>query len=367
MKCYSKIVTLAIVVQLGQPRLCCNTTTAQEINNVQELLKKPNLKILNIGNSFTFDAVSCLPLIVESTGSDVSDLCIYRTMLDGASFKDWCDTYNDIDIHLNYQVVKVVGGIDAGIATGEGKAGDGSLFRQALSGKQWDIIFIQPSTFAAPYYEQWTGHGANGYLNELLAILRKHQPQAAIGLVLQHSYASSFEDNKEHSSLKRWQLIAESVRQCCEDYGIGLVLPYGTAVQNLRASSLNNDMELTCDGVHCEFALTRYTASCCYYQSIIAPRSGIKVTEDKTVINKEWIQGNSPVISVDDNTRPIAQRAAMLAVEDMYHINNPEAGTVGINEVQHLEMPGIYDLQGRRLKDKPQKGVYIKGGRKYMK
>lgn len=152
------------------------------------------------------------------------------------------------------------------------------------------------------------------------------------------------------------------------DYDIGIVLPYGTAVQNLRASSLNNDMDLTSDGAHCEFVLTRYAASCCYYQTIIAPRTGIPVTEDETRINKEWIQGSSPMISVDDYTAPIAQKAAMLAVADMYHCNNPETSVVvGMNKVQSSPvLPGIYDLQGRRLADKPQKGMFIQDGKKYV-
>ena len=364
------IAMLAIVVQLGQPGLCGYDAAAQGLDtSINGVLTKPNLKILHIGNSFTFDTTCYLPEIVKGMEADVSDLCIYRMMLSSASFKDWYDTYNDIDIHLDYRIEKVVGGIDAGIATGEGKAGDGSLFRQALSGEQWNIIFIQPDPFSAPYYEQWTNHDANGYLNELLAIIREHQPQATIGLVLQHSSASNDVYNAEGSSLERWRLIAESVRQCYGDYDIGIVLPYGTAVQNLRASSLNNDMDLTSDGAHCEFVLTRYAASCCYYQAIIAPRTGIPVTEDKTRINKEWIQGSSPMISVDDYTASIAQKAAMLAVADMYHCNNPETSVVvGMNKVQSSPvLPGIYDLQGRRLADKPQKGMFIQDRKKYVK
>ena len=284
---------LVIAVQLGQPVLCGCGAAAQGLDtSADALLRKPSLKILHLGHSFTFDAVSYLQLIVESTGADVSDLCIYRTMLGGASFKDWVDTYNDGYPWQDYQIVKVIGGIDAGIATGTANGSDGSLLRQALTGEQWDIIFINPSTSASPYYERWAGNSADGYLNELLAILKKHQPRATIGLMLLHSYAGSYADNTERSSLKRWKLIAQSVEQCCRDYGIGLVLPYGTAVQNLRASSLNNEADLTSDGAHCEYVLTRYAASCCYYQAIIAPRTGIPVTRDRTRINKKSRDGH---------------------------------------------------------------------------
>ena len=87
------IVMLAIAALLGQSGLCGCGAAAQGLDtDFTELLRKPDLKILHIGHSFTFDAVSYLPLIVESTGADISDLCIYRTMLGGASFKDWVDT-----------------------------------------------------------------------------------------------------------------------------------------------------------------------------------------------------------------------------------------------------------------------------------
>ena len=168
------------------------------------------------------------------------------------------------------------------------------------------------------------------------------------------------------------------MEHCCADYGIDLVLPYGTAVQNMRASSLNNAEDLTCDGAHCELLLTRYAASCCYYQTIIAPRTGIPVTEDKTLLLKEWMTVASPMISVDDNTRPIAHKAAMLAVEDPYHCTNPETGiVVGIdatlNDKGEMINEKCFDLQGRKIENsksvnsKYRKGVYIKDGRKYVR
>ena len=51
--------------------------------------------------------------LMQSIRAIASDLCIYRTMLGGASFKDWYDTYNDAYPWQDYQVLKVLGGIDA--------------------------------------------------------------------------------------------------------------------------------------------------------------------------------------------------------------------------------------------------------------
>jgi len=294
-------------------------------SSITDLLRKPGLKILHIGNSFTFDAVSYLSLILNGTGADVSDMCIYRTMRPGASFKEWYDIYNDCDSVVDYQIEKVCGGINADIETGTGAKRDGSLFRKALNDEPWDIIFVQPSSTYSPYYDQWTGYGAGGYLNALLALLKNLQPNAVIGMMLVHSSASFYEGNAEKSSLERWRLNVQSVDRFCSDYGVSLVVPYGTAVQNMRASSLNNDMDLTADGLHCEYVLTRYTASCCYYQSVLAPRTGISITTDKTRINKDLLTVDSSMISVDDDTAPLAQKAAVMAVEDWHSCKNPGA------------------------------------------
>ena len=304
---------------------------AQDIYTESNILQKPNLKILHLGNSFTFDTMSYLTFLLNSNESDVSDMCIYRFMRAAASFKEWYDIYHDRDSIAGYELEKICGGIDANVEPGKGAKGDGSLLRKALNDEQWDIIFLQPSSNDSPYYDQWCGSGDSGYLDELLALVKELQPDAIIGMVLVHSSASFYAANAEKSSLERWRLNARSVKRFCNDYGISLVVPYGTAVQNLRASSLNNDMELTCDGLHCELVLCRYTASCCYYEAIIAPRTGVSVANDKTRIPTSWFTSMTKMISVDDETAPIAQKAALLAMKDWYMCYNPENFDMDLN------------------------------------
>ncbi|MBQ2522872.1 MAG: hypothetical protein II541_01580, partial [Prevotella sp.] len=74
------------------------------------LLKKPNLKVLDIGNSYTDDATAMLPLIVKASGADVSDMCLYKAIRGGASFKNWYDIFYDKD-PSSYSIKKVIGGM----------------------------------------------------------------------------------------------------------------------------------------------------------------------------------------------------------------------------------------------------------------
>lgn len=294
------------------------------LNAENSFLKKKELKILDIGNSYTNDATAMLPQIIQSNMIDVSDMCLYKAFRSGASFKTWVDIYNDKDNSSSFLISKVVGGLVANVQTGTGEKGNGKLLRDALINENWDLIIIHQVSTYAPYYSKWKEKSAAGYLDELISIIKRHQPDAEIGFLLIHSYWSEYSKNAEKSSYDRWQLIANSTKSFCKDYNVNFVIPYGTAIQNLRASSLNNEYDLTRDGTHCGYGLARYTAACCYYESLLAPRYGVSVMGSPARIDVSNITSMYPSVNVTDKSASIAQRAACLAVKDMFHCQNPE-------------------------------------------
>ena len=213
----------------------------------------------------------------------------------------------------------------------------------------------------------WKEKSVAGYLYELISIIKKHQPNTKIGFLLVHSYWSEYSKNTEKSSFDRWQLIANSTQSFCDDYNVDIVIPYGTAIQNLRASSLNNEYDLTRDGTHCGYGLAQYTAACCYYEALIAPRSGISVLGNLARIDVSNKTSQYPNVSVTDDNAYIAQMAACLAIKDMYHCHNPETDDTQIDlsvvdiydgVVKDLSGLLIYNLQGIR-KDCFTKGINI--------
>ena len=338
------------------------------------VFKRENLKVLNIGNSYTEDATAMLKLIALASGSDISDICIYQAVRGSGSFKTWYNRYYGIDNYeRGYKISKVLGDIDANITTGEEKGTDNSLFKGALDNEQWDIIIIHQVSDYAPYYEEWNTTDEGGYLSEFMTLLKEKQPQAAIGFLLVHSYWDDYWRNTEHSSYLRWSLIANSVKRLCEDYDIDFVIPYGTAVENLRASSLNNEYDLTRDGLHCGFGLCRYTAACCYYESVIAPRSGISVLGNSARYDASHEVAEYPSVSITDENAPVAQEAAILAMEDWYSCRNPEDYIAGIgftmpSSIENRQSINSkwYDLSGRQLSAPPAKGIYIREGKKVV-
>ena len=286
-------------------------------------LQKTQLRVLDIGNSYTDDSTHYLPQIVTASGVDISDMCLYKAIRGGATFKNWYDIYHDQDTS-GYSVSKVLGGLDANIS-GTAAAGNGERFRNTLLNNEWDLIIIHQVSTYAPYYDRWEENSGAGYLSKFIRLLRKLQPKATLGFLLVHSYWSGYSGNTEKSSLQRWKLIAESAMKLRANYGIDFIIPYGTAIQNLRASSLNNDYDLTSDGTHCANGLADYTAACAYFQSLFAPRYGVSILGNSARITVEQNETYpSSDISVTDENAPIAQVAAMAACYNWYECINPE-------------------------------------------
>lgn len=66
-----------------------------------------------------------------------------------------------------------------------------------------------------------------------------------------------------------FEQITNAVRKI-RALGIDYIIPTGTAIQNIRHSSLNTRHNLHRDEKHLAFVLARYTAVCCVYATLIA-------------------------------------------------------------------------------------------------
>ena len=315
---------------LGQP-------SVPKIYNPRVDLKKDSLRILFIGHSYMNDYTSYLKKVIAAAGIPVTpgsngtpDYSIYKILKGKSSFKNWYDCYYDKD-NLPCYLSRVSGYRIPELGESvTSKTDNGALFRRTLN-QNWDIIVIMPITSFAHDYSLWHGNGSEGYLEEFIRILKLTNPQASIADMMLHSYAPGHLDNTEKSTTLRWTHIAGAVKHLCQDYGIDFVIPCGTAIENLRASSLNGEHDFCRDLTHLSHGIGRYTSVCCLFQSIFAPRYGISVignTWRATADNGEWNNLDSTqfdgMIDIDDNTAPVAQKAAFLSTCDMWSIQNPD-------------------------------------------
>jgi len=84
-------------------------------------------------------------------------------------------------------------------------------------------------------------------------------------------------------------------------------------------------------------------------------------TDNATDFSGVW-QGEATSVTF---TNAATAQARILSIEIKYELSDE---AVGISTVQTVTIPvdGIYNLQGQRLSEKPQKGLYIMGGKKYV-
>ena len=299
----------------------------RKMNNPSPDLRRANLKVLMIGNSYMENATASLADLATAASLNLSDMCVYKVFRSSASFKSWYNLYHDNDTN-KYRIEKFMGGLTVkGFDTGTYNGDEGTQFRNVLSAGLWDIIVIQQVSKYSTEFDAWEGNGNDGYLTEWLRILRTLQPQASIGFMLSHASP----DQSPDGTLVRAEAVAEATKRFSRRYAADFIIPYGIAVENLRESDLNTTSNgFTNDNHHLADGMGKYVASAATFQVLLAPRYGVSVLGNSyTVTVPQSKKDNYPdyednFVDVDATNKYEAQMCAILAANDMYVVNKPD-------------------------------------------
>lgn len=292
------------------------------IHNPKCDIRKSELRILDIGNSFSGvatgnygDGDDYLEEMINAAGIDVSNIAYCKLNMSGGSYKDWYDTYHDLNTKT-YNFSTTFGTLS--IVTPTGSAENGEKFRNTLTVNKWDIIIIHQKSLYSNDFESWLTDEESGYLKEYIKILKTLQPQAELATYIVHSAPRDNANTDE-----RWNEIAISAQKMAKMYDIDKIIPYGTAVQNVRNSSANpTHSTLTSDSVHVNKGIGQYAAAACTFESIIAPRYGISIYGNTFRTSEE---ATSYIIPVTNNNAKIVQMCAIDAVNDMYNLEHVDS------------------------------------------
>ena len=119
-----------------------------------------------------------------------------------------------------------------------------------------------------------------------------------------------------------WEVIAAFGKKVMENVSFDGIISTGVMLQNLRTSSIDNDLNLTRDGYHMDNGISRYAASCTVFESIITPKFNVKLdgnTYRYTVSNTTEGSYTTPVT---DSNAPIALQAARYAIQSPYVVTD---------------------------------------------
>lgn len=296
-----KIVFVVIVTIFGF--LCGNA--ASGITNYPIPQQPDTLRILGVGNSFTDDGMMYLPNLLASAG--IHNVVLGRLYIGGCSLERHVKEYdNSSSNYIYYKSTKNRWTTVSKRAT----------LLDGLLDEKWDVIVVQQASGLSGVYGS-----IQPWLDKLLEIIRFNCRNAGACIAWQQTWAyastSKHADFVKYSGnqMTMYQSIMTTNEKIIDTTPIDVVIPTGTAIQNLRAA-IYDAKEMTRDGYHLNYKMGRYTAACTWFQALVAP--AFRTTVDG---NKCRLYGSKQVLSEDEAYA--CQLAARMACARHYSIWKP--------------------------------------------
>ena len=301
---------------------------------------KKKIKILCFGNSFTQDSMSYVPMILKNMAPSV-ELTLGMAMIGGcplvqhlASFTGENQTLDKVTYEpKNYSYSKST----------NGEPWENLSSRTPdymLADEEWDIITFQQNGAAA--FKDWDTYFAPFIFKLHKSLFDKIAHNIKIGWLLTHGAYTS----NDEGFLQNWQGTADNAKKMLGVTGTSILFPYGTAVQNLRSTSLKalgdgSAHNLTADNIHVQDGIgcmaAAYANAITILKSIGIDKIGVigeTTRVDANFVTDNNVQGpnlgTSGVVGVTDNNCYLAQVAAECAVKKPYEVTDLTAVESGI-------------------------------------
>ena len=270
------------------------------------------INIFFIGNSFTMDSVTHLPGMLAAAGIKNVNMVhmYYGGRLMSAYNEQWA-TASDYTCYT----------CNAGATSWT--TSTGKSLKSVAESRKWDIVTIQEHTGNAAAWVWNSTAKANftGVINHI----KESQADAQIYYIMSQAYQNMDKIGSGSKPSITWtdqagmyKVITDFAQAAMRDCDIDGIIPTGTMLQNLRTTSLNNDLGLTRDGYHMDYGLSRYAASCTVFESIITPLTNITL-DNNTYRYPDSGEGKTPVT---DANAPIALQAARNAIATPYAVTD---------------------------------------------
>ena len=274
-----------------------------------------DIRILFIGNSFTRDAVYHLPGIIKAAGID-KKILLTHMYYGGRTAQNYYKNWNKNRDFTCYQALP--GAAD----WVTDKTGSGCTLAEMAAATDWDVITIQEHTGNQTSW-YWTDDektALQGLIDYARGAKTDNTPQ--VHYVMSQAYLNLEKAGSNqcfNSEAEMYSVITTQARKVMAETDFDGIISTGTMLQNLRTSSLNDELHLTRDGFHMNLGISRYGAACTVFESIITPLTGKNLDG-----NGYRFQGEEDgiTIPVTDDNAPIALQAARAAIQNPFEVTN---------------------------------------------
>ena len=236
--------TLIIMRRIGFILLSCIVISTS-------LMARDTLRVLCIGNSFSWDAVE----------QELAPLCEAgkQPIIIGNLYYGGCSLEQHHTFLLKDTAAYSFRYIEHGVRT----LNEGYSLRQALKLQKWDYISFQQASHDSGIQSSY-----EPYLSELVDTVRAYQPDAQLCWMQTWSYSQ----DAKHPAFPRYQKsqqimddsIQSATKALVKRYPELTLIPCGEAIKLARKTKLGDT--LCRDGYHLNYVYGRYTAACVWYE-----------------------------------------------------------------------------------------------------
>lgn len=280
---------------------------------------EPTLRILCIGNSFTKDAVEHLPKMIAAAG--IETVKIMHMYYGGRTVPEYYEGYDTTNDYTCYML---------NTGTDVWTSFRGMTLKQAAASDKWDIVTIQEHTGNYRAWS-WTDEekaAITGLIDCIKADQGDNLPE--FKYIMSQAY---FDMNKIGTGSRPYMtfstqdemfdVIVAQAKKVLAETEIDEVIPTGTVLQNLRTSSLDNEMNLTRDGYHMDYGISRYAAACAVFEMLISPAfDGLTLDDNPFRYDVSSTATGSYTTPVTDTNRLIALQAARYAMARPFEVTD---------------------------------------------
>ena len=217
------------------------------------------LKILAIGNSFTTNATTYMPWMIDRLNGD--SICIAKLTRSGCSLKKhWTSHVDDTpDYELYYS------------NSGRWVKEELATIDEALTVMEWDIIIIQQNSGNSGIYSSY-----QPYLSYLIKLFYETNPNVKIAWHSTWPYRLGCEHNDfrfyDYDSLKMYKAILEAASVASE--GMDFMIPATDLIWRMRQDYPEVEDGFSKDGYHISDPLALYALSTLWYEVLVRPYTG---------------------------------------------------------------------------------------------
>ncbi len=296
------------------------------------------LKILFIGNSFTKDAVEHMPGLLAAAG--IKDVKMVHMYYGGHLVSQYNNEFKNAS---GYHCYTCLPGSTSWTET------TGVSIYDAVRSDTWDIVTIQEHTGNAAAWV-WNDTQKAAY-NGLIDKVKEARPDCSpkFWYIMSQAYFDMSKIGSGSQPSVTWtdqagmfSVITSVGQQVMRDIDFTGIIPTGTMLQNLRTSYLDNEMNLTRDGYHMDYGISRYGASCTVFESIITPTYNIKLDDNSYRYSNSNTTSGSYSTPVTSTNAPVALQAARYAIAKPFEVTDmssieEEIPDNGIGDIDYEE------------------------------